>query len=49
MQAAVSYGLIFRCDPLAFLDRDESDYPLLLALVTVADERLRRREGGDGG
>ena len=46
----MSYGLIFHCDPLSFLDRDEADYDMLLALVTVAERRLREREkGGDGG
>lgn len=43
MQVAVSYGMTFRCDPMRFLDRDEHDYPVLLALLHEADKRLKRR------
>jgi len=40
----VSYGLMFRCDPVAsFLDRPESDYPMLLACLHEAAERLKRK------
>ena len=44
----MSYGQIFRCDPLLFLDRDESDYPLMLALMTVAVDRMKK-EAADRG
>jgi hypothetical protein len=49
VQAAVSYGLMFQCDPMAFLDRPEEDLPVLLALMDLADKRLRRsQEVADG-
>lgn len=38
--------MIFRCDPMRFLDRDESEFPVLMALLHEADRRLeaQRRE-----
>jgi hypothetical protein len=49
VQAAVSYGLMFQCDPMSFLDRPEEDLPVLLALMDLADKRLRRsQEAADG-
>lgn len=39
MQFAVSYGLMFRCDPMAFLDRPVRDYPVLIALLHEANSR----------
>lgn len=44
MQAAVSYGLIFQTDPMAFLDRPERDLNVLLALIHAADERNRKAQ-----
>lgn len=36
--------MTFRCDPVAsFLDRDESEYPVLLACLHEADQRLKRQ------
>jgi hypothetical protein len=44
----VDYGLLFRCDPVAaFLDRDESDYPMLLACLHIANERLTKQDEGE--
>ena len=48
MQAAVSYGLVFQCDPMAFLDRDSTDLPVLLTLLDIADKRLRREQEKHG-
>lgn len=42
MQAAATYGLMFRCDPMQFLDRPVEDLPVLLAVLDIADKRLRR-------
>jgi len=49
VQAAVTYGLMFQCDPMGFLDRPEEDLPVLLAVLDIADKRLRRsQEVADG-
>jgi len=42
VQAAVSYGLMFQCDPMRFMDRPAEDLPVLLAVLDLADRRLRR-------
>lgn len=44
MQAAVSYGLLFQCDPMRFLDRPSEDLPVMLAMLDIADRRLRRSQ-----
>lgn len=44
MQAAVSYGLLFNVDPMAFLDRPEQDLPVLLSILDIADKRMRRAQ-----
>lgn len=44
MQAAVSYGLIFNCDPMGFMDRPEEDLPVLLSMIDIADKRIRRSQ-----
>jgi len=43
VQYAVSYGMVFRCDPAAFLDRDESEFPVLVAMLHEADRRMRKQ------
>lgn len=43
MQYAVSYAMVFRCSPTEFLDRDESEFPVLLAVLHEADRRLRKQ------
>ena len=51
VQAAVSYGLAFRCDPCAaFLDRPTGDLPVLLAMTHLANRAIdsankRAKEG----
>ena len=45
MQAAVSYGLMFQCDPMgSFMDRPVEDLPVLLTMLEIADRRLRRSQ-----
>jgi hypothetical protein len=44
VQAAVSWGLVFQCDPMGFLDRPSEDLPVLLAILDIADRRLRRAQ-----
>ena len=41
MQAAVSYALLFGVDPMAFLDRQAQDLPVLRSLIDIADARIR--------
>jgi len=50
VQAAVSYGLMFQCDPMGFLDRPAEDLPVLLTVLDLGDKRLRRlhKEATDG-
>jgi hypothetical protein len=50
VQAAVSWGLMFQVDPMGFLDRPEEDLPVLLAILDLADKRLRqsRKEAEHG-
>ena len=43
VQAAVSYGLTFGCDPLTVLDRPDRDLPVILSILEIADNRLRER------
>lgn len=38
----MSYGLLFQCDPMAFLDRPAEDLPVLLTLIDVADRRIKK-------
>lgn len=38
----MSYGLLFRCDPMSVLDRPAREWPAVLALIAVADERIRK-------
>ena len=47
MQAAAAYGLMFRCDPLSVLDREDHEYEMVLALIEAA-ARLRK-EAADRG
>jgi hypothetical protein len=35
---------MFGCDPMTFLDRPEEDLPALLAVLDLADKRLRRSQ-----
>jgi len=44
VQAAAAYGLMFRCDPMSFLDRPAEDLPALLAVLEVADRRLNKAQ-----
>ncbi len=44
MQAAVSYGLMFQVDPMAVLDRPAEDLPVILAILDIADKRIRRSQ-----
>lgn len=46
MQAAVSYGFVFGCDPMTFLDRPERDIPALMALLDIAVERRKGASNG---
>lgn len=42
VRAAAVYGLTFRCDPLAVLDRPASDLPVVLALVDAAAAEIKK-------
>jgi hypothetical protein len=44
VQAAVSYGLLFNVDPMAFLDRPEQDLPVLLSILDIGHGRVRRAQ-----
>ena len=41
---------MFQVDPMGFLDRPEEDLPVLLAMLDLADKRLRqsRKEAEHG-
>lgn len=45
VRAAVAYGLMFQCDPMAaFLDRPEDDLPVLMSVLRIADSRMRKAQ-----
>lgn len=37
VEAAAAYGLTFRCDPMALLDRPMDDLPIVLAIQKAAE------------
>jgi len=39
---------VFRCDPMAFLDRPVEDLPVLLAMTDLANEALRKANDDAG-
>jgi hypothetical protein len=41
VQTAAAWGLVFHVDPMGFLDRPAQDLPVMLAVLDVANARLR--------
>jgi hypothetical protein len=44
VRAAAVFGLTFRCDPFAVLDRPVGDLPVVLALVDAAAAEIKKQK-----
>ncbi len=50
MRAAVTFGLIFHCSPFEVLDRPETDWPAVRAVLWQAERQIEaaRKDSGNG-